>query len=347
MGSDSKQPIRLGYTHVSAEAKGRILEALDAGAIAQDRWVRTFEEVFADCLGRRYCVATSSGTMALAIAFAAVRDSVSKRATLKASTFPATANAAYSAGYIALAFYDTFAAPEWKYGLLVPTHVLGIPEGGSWPYWTIEDACEALGSTKDGVLVGRVGSLAACFSFFVTHTVRSGEGGCVVCDDEGLADAMRGLRDHGRTGVAPRYTYNRPGFNAKMTSLEAILALDSLLSLDENGRVRRTNAAWLDSQFGHKWLQDGVVPHAYPIFYASETARDAALNRLIAAAIEARPYFPCLPVSTWCKDYVTGLTSWPNSESNARCGLYVPIHEGLAAEDLRRIASVAQALVLA
>ena len=79
------------------------------------------------------------------------------------------------------------------------------PSDRGWP--SIEDACEALGSSVDGRPLGSFGDVAV-FAFYPNKQITTGEGGMVVTDDAELADVMRSLRNQGRDArrdvAAPR-----------------------------------------------------------------------------------------------------------------------------------------------
>lgn len=69
----------------------------------------------------------------------------------------------------------------------------------------IEDAAHALGSRySNGKPVGTSGNLT-CFSFYANKNLSTGEGGAIALHNEGQADMLRALRQHG----LPFNAYNR------------------------------------------------------------------------------------------------------------------------------------------
>jgi CDP-6-deoxy-D-xylo-4-hexulose-3-dehydrase len=143
-------------------------------------------------------------------------------------------------------------------------HMLGNPVdmdpvmdfAQEYDLYVIEDACEALGSTYDGQLVGTFGGMAT-FSFYPSHHMTTGEGGALVTDQPALARIARSLRDWGRdcqcTHDSPsegacgrrfewqipgldepydhRYLYVEIGYNMKMTDVHAAIGLAQLEKL--------------------------------------------------------------------------------------------------------------------
>src|SRR5206468_11926939 len=97
----------------------------------------------------------------------------------------------------------------------------------------VDDAAHALGSRVDGHPIGSLSDMA-CFSFYATKNLTTGEGGMVTTDDHRAADRVRRLSLHGLTHDAwKRYTaagswkYDvvEMGFKYNMTELAAGLGL--------------------------------------------------------------------------------------------------------------------------
>ena len=129
--------------------------------------------------------------------------------------------------------------------------------------WLIEDNCDALGSRYRGKLTGTFGHLAT-ISFYPAHHITMGEGGCVVTDDETLAQIAHSLRDWGRDcycaggenntcgkrfsqqfGTLPpgydhKYVYSHIGYNLKATDMQAAIGCAQLKKL--NGFIARRKA---------------------------------------------------------------------------------------------------------
>ncbi len=68
----------------------------------------------------------------------------------------------------------------------------------------IEDAAEALGSSKDNKKAGKFGYFSV-HSFHRTKTITTGEGGALLTDDHNFYKRCKFLRDHGRSESIPYY----------------------------------------------------------------------------------------------------------------------------------------------
>jgi CDP-6-deoxy-D-xylo-4-hexulose-3-dehydrase len=134
--------------------------------------------------------------------------------------------------------------------------------------WLIEDNCDALGSTYRGCLTGSFGHLSTA-SFYPAHHITTGEGGCVMTNDEELARTVRSLRDWGRDCSCPpgqsgicgqrftgqfgalpygydhKYVYSHIGYNLKMTEMQAAIGVAQMDKLPSFIRARKRNFAAL------------------------------------------------------------------------------------------------------
>lgn len=106
----------------------------------------------------------------------------------------------------------------------------------------IEDAAHCIEGARDGFKVGELGD-AACFSFYATKNITSGEGGAVTVHRKDKDDLLRMLRSHGidRT-AADRYTrkyqhWDMPvlGWKYNMDNIQAALLI---------GQLKRIDALW-------------------------------------------------------------------------------------------------------
>jgi len=106
----------------------------------------------------------------------------------------------------------------------------------------IEDAAHAIESERDGIRVGQL-SDTACFSFYATKNITSGEGGAITTSEGSLAEQLRMLRLHGiDKGAADRYTkkyqhWDMPllGWKYNMDNIQAALLI---------GQLERIDALW-------------------------------------------------------------------------------------------------------
>ena len=216
---DKKTRIPFGTISITPRSKALINDILETGRVSSGKYVREFEERFADLLGVKEAVAVSSGTDADALALAVLHDYGAKpgdEVIVPALSFVATGNAVLHAGFKP-AFVDI--EPETlnidikqiknaiteKTRAIMPVHLMGKPAdmdaihiiARKSKLYVIEDAAEAHGALYKGKPAGSLGDLGA-FSLYLAHIISTGEGGIVTTNNEQYAEILRSLRSHGR-----------------------------------------------------------------------------------------------------------------------------------------------------
>ena len=215
-------------------------------------YVRKFEEAAAEYLGVAHCVAVSSCTAGLLLVLKAL--DLSGEVILPSFTFHATAHAVVWNGLTPV-FADcdvkTFCvAPEAvraqvssRTVAILAVHLFGSPAAvkeleeiaAGLRVPLVFDAAHAFGSSSHGRHVGGFGT-AEVFSFSPTKLVVAGEGGLVATRDARLAERLRAARNYGDAG---NYNPEVLGVNARMSEINAAMALHGLVRLD--ARIERRN----------------------------------------------------------------------------------------------------------
>lgn len=216
-----KDKIRIpfGTISITPESKDLIKKILDSGWVSSGKYVREFEEGFADLIGSKEAEAVSSGTSAIVLALSVLYDFGAKRGDeiiLPALSFAATGNAVLEAGFKPV-FVDVEKATlnidssqiekviTERTRAILPVHLMGKPAdmdairkiAKKHSLYVIEDAAEAHGAVYKGKNIGTLGDMAA-FSLYLAHMVSTIEGGIVTTDNPQFAEILRSLRSHGR-----------------------------------------------------------------------------------------------------------------------------------------------------
>ena len=213
--------------------------------------VEEFEQAFAAYLGVRHAVATSSGTTALQVAFAALGVEAGVEVIVPSYTFCATATAVQAVGGapvfadceprvqgVDLDHVRALVTPRTR--AIAVTHMNGFPmdmdplmafarERG---LAVVEDCSHAHGAEYHGRKVGAIGRVNG-FSFQQKKNLPLGEGGMATTDDDALAERLRGFRSFGPV---------RLGCNYRMTELHAAIGKIRLPDLDAQNALRIRNA---------------------------------------------------------------------------------------------------------
>lgn len=337
-------------------------KVLKSGQLRQGRVTEDFENRFARAVGTRYAVAVNSGTAALFLAYKTMLGP-GDEVIVPDFTFAATATMVVAAGATPV-FADvdprTFNLDPRdverkitrRTRALVPVHLFGQPADiprlmaivRRHKLRLIWDAAQAHGCRFRGRDVGSFPEVA-CYSFYPSKNMTTGEGGMLTTSDSALAGELRLLRSHGEEG---RYAHVRIGYNFRLTDVAAALGRSQLSKLSSAVRRRRSNAAILAR--GLRNIPGLAVPEAAPGVLPAfnlftvviepeqlKMSRDDFQNALARRGVATSVHYP-LPLHR--QPVFAGKGSdadYPVSTRLAATVLSLPVHPGLSREDLKHI----------
>jgi dTDP-4-amino-4,6-dideoxygalactose transaminase len=339
-----------------------VLEVLRSGRLVKGPMVEQFEDEVGRVAGTRHAIAVNSGTSALIAGLMSNDIGPGDEVITSPFTFVATLNAVLHAG-ATVRFVDvgddfiidpvqvaTAIGPRTR--AVMPVHLYGCPAAME-PLATavagrnivlVEDAAQALGAQVGGRPAGSFGT--GCFSFYATKNVTTGEGGAVTTDDDEVAEAVRMLRDQGQRAC---YGYGLPGFNLRMTELQAALGVAQMARLPDIVEARRRNAGLLtEGLSGIEGLLLPVEPpgrwhvyHQYTVRVtpAARRTRDELRWLLEANEIGCGVYYPRPVFDYPCfrDDPRIARSPTPMAARLAAEVLSLPVHPKLTAADLDRV----------
>ncbi|WP_254862669.1 DegT/DnrJ/EryC1/StrS family aminotransferase [Halovivax gelatinilyticus] len=355
--------VPLADPDIGPAAYDRIEALLERGSLADGPEVRLFESEFAEYCGTDHAVATSNGTTALTATLEAIGLEPGDAVVTSPFSFVASANAIRLAGgrpVFADIDPETFTIDENAVAKqcsdrddivgILPVHLYGCPApmtelveiADEHDLFVVEDACQAHGASIDGDRVGSLGD-AACFSFYPTKNMTTGEGGIVTTDDEALAARVASYINHGRRESNDRgYEHAQLGHNHRMTSIAAAIGRRQLDRLPSFTDARRTNASYYDEHLADAPVSRPAVPDGYGHVYHQYTIRvddrDALRSSLDAANVETGVYYPTPIHQLPAYDAVhTAATDLPVAERASREVLSIPVHPGIGTDACRRV----------
>lgn len=223
----------------------------------------------------------------------------------------------------------------------------------------VEDAAQAFGAAWKGKKAGGLGK-AAGFSFYPTKNLSAfGDGGCVTTDDEGVAEHVRRLRNH---GSERRYYHEEIGWNSRLDAMQAAVLRVKLKHIDDWNDKRRVVACRYHGLFTKAGLTQGeatsvsqhapiaflkTLPgahHIYHQFVVRAWKRDDLRDFLTERRIGTEIYYP-LPLHLQeCFAYLGYKAGdLPESERAAKEVLALPIFPELREDEQQHVvAAVAE-----
>jgi dTDP-4-amino-4,6-dideoxygalactose transaminase len=347
---------------IGPEARQRVQDVLDSGYLADGPEVRGFEDEFAAYCGTDHAVATANGTTALHAAFEALGIGDGDRVVTTPFSFVASANAVRLAGaepvfadvdpdtytLDAAAVEDAVHRHDGEVEAVMPVHLYGLPAdmdpildvADDHDLVVVEDAAQAHGAAYRGDRAGSLGD-AACFSFYPTKNMTTGEGGMVTTDDDYVADRLRSYVNHGRPGTGGSYEHERVGHNYRMTSVAAAIGRAQLDRLPGFNEARREHAAALDDALADADVTAPTEPddrrHVYHQYTVRAEDRGALAAHLDEHGVDTGVYYPT-PIHEQ-PAYDGYDADAPAAERAADEVLSLPVHPGLADDDLQHIAT--------
>lgn len=296
--------ITLGHLSISEQGKRYVNDCIDSNRLSRGKYTVKFEQDFAELHGCKHGVFCNSGTSALQIALAALKERYcyedGDEVLVPAITFIATSNVVLQ-NNLTPVFVDvdpvTFNIDPDKIALkitnrtraIIPVHLFGLPANMErvvsiakyYGLQVIEDSCETMFAGINGKSVGSYGDMA-CFSTYVAHLIVGGVGGLVTTNSDKNAEMCRSFMAHGRDSIYTsiddddkiskdmierRYKFDRVGYSYRCTEIEAAIALSELERWEENIATRRQNAWLLTETLKGLPLQLPSIPEGYEHSY--------------------------------------------------------------------------------
>jgi dTDP-4-amino-4,6-dideoxygalactose transaminase len=306
------------YLSIKAEIDAAIADVIAQSAFIRGAHVANFEKNWAKTLGVKHCVSCANGTDALYIAMRALGVKPGDEVITSAHSWIASSETITQAGARVVfcdTDYDTFTIDPTLIEAkitpatvgIIPVHLYGQPAdmraimaiARKHNLWVIEDCAQAQLAICDGQLVGTFGDVAT-FSFYPGKNLGAyGDAGCIVTNNDRLADWMATFARHGGKGE-----HVMEGINSRLDGLQAAILNTKLPHLSDWTEARRRVAARYDELLGSI---DGIVTpkvapgrqHVYHLYVIRTEKRDALRKHLSNAGIstvinysKALPFYP-------------------------------------------------------
>lgn len=262
----TKEFIALHEPRFIGNEKKYLYECIDSTFVSSvGRFVDEFEKKIAEFTGAKYAIATTNGTSALHVSLLLADVQSDDEVITQPLTFIATCNAISYCGakpvFVDVDMETMGLSPDALQKFLeinceiqnkkcinkktgrtikacVPMHTFGHPCRidaikeicDHWHIILVEDAAESLGSYYKNRHTGTFGKLGA-ISFNGNKIITAGGGGCIITDDETLANKAKHMTTTAKIPHRWEYTHDMISYNYRLPNINAALLVAQLEQL--------------------------------------------------------------------------------------------------------------------
>ena len=331
-----------------------VTEYINSGGwIMEHTKTREMEQLICDYTGAKYAHMVTSATTGLLVASMVADIKPNERFAVSAYTQAATANGAILMGATPVivdvdqsSYTIDFDSIPNDCRVVFVTSINGrYPENAQKQIaklraegrFVIEDSAQALGSWHKGKHIGTMGNLGI-FSFGAPKIITTGQGGCIITDDEELSKQIIAIKNFGRT-VDVGEVYNTMGMNFKFTDLQAAFGVAQMKKLpsiiQHKNKIYKLYFDNLNNlcDFVDTDLKD-VTP-TYPEVLVDD--RDNLARLLRQKGIGCRSVYQSLSSQPFHKKWYAPT---PNTDFIAEKGLHLPGQADLTEDDVLSICDI-------
>lgn len=283
-------------------------------------YLNQFERDFAEFVGAKHAMATSSCTGALHLALLSLGIGPGDEVLVPEITWVASASAIHYVGATPIFVdvdpktwtIDPIAAEKKitsKTKAIIPVHLYGFAASmkliteiaNAHNLFVVEDAAPAIGTLFADQAVGTFGDFG-CYSFQGAKLLVTGEGGMLVSNNDELFAKARKIQDHGRKPGT--FWIEEIGYKYKMNNITAALGLAQLERANNQIERKRRINAWyreglegldcIDFQEEAEDTRSICWMTSINLNSKSRISRDELMYLLKEKGIDTRPVFPAI-----------------------------------------------------
>ncbi|TFG60102.1 MAG: DegT/DnrJ/EryC1/StrS family aminotransferase [Deltaproteobacteria bacterium] len=335
------------------EIRREMEDVLQGGLFIMGPKGSELEKRLADYVGAKHAIGCSSGTDALVLALMAYGVKAGDEIVTTPFTFVATAEAVMLAGAKPV-FVDidpvTYNICTDRIEEAVTRNTRGIIAVGlygqcpemeailsiarEFGLFVIEDGAQSFGAERNGRRScgwPHVGTT----SFFPSKPLGCyGDGGMVFTSDDGVADRVRGLRNHGQW---ERYRHRTIGINGRLDDLQAAVLLGKFPRFPDEVTARATMGERYSDRLGDVVGVPAVAPgntHVFAQYTIRTPGRDDLVAHLRENEIPTAVHYPIpLHQQEAFRGLGHGKGDFPESEAAAREVVSLPMSAFLSKAD--------------
>lgn len=321
-----KEPVLTAGPCISSREVSYVNDAVRFGWNSQwNKYLSMFEKAFAEYIGVKYTIATSSGTGALHIALLALGIGSGDEVIVPDLTWVATGQVVNYVGAVPI-FADA-QKETWcldpdslrkkitkRTKAVIPVHLYGHPAkmdeildiAKKHNLYVIEDAAPSIGAEFQGKRAGSFGDFAM-FSFQGAKLTVTGEGGMLLTNSDDLYARAHKIWDQGRRPGT--FWIDEVGWKYKMSNIQAALGLGQLEHVEQLIAAKRQIFSWYQEFLGDckevvlakeaDWAKSIYWMSSILLNPEASLGRDQLIIELKKLNVDTRPVFPAISQYTF------------------------------------------------
>ena len=225
----------------------------------------------------------------------------------------------------------------------------------------IEDSAHCIEGVRDGVRPGNLGD-AACFSFYATKNITSGEGGAIVVRDEAQAALLAQMSLHGMSksaekrfeGTYVHWDMDVLGYKANMSNIQAAMLMHQFERIDSLWDRRKRICRMYEDAFrsmdgvDFPIVPDGVrsARHLFTI-WVDPNDRDEVIARIQQQGVGVTVNYRSVHLLNYYRQrfgFKRGML-YPNAERIGDSTITLPMYPKLTDEEVQYVIAAVQKAV--
>jgi len=358
--SDKKMSIRHNYLSEQFKDSKKIFKSINKTVKFNDftlgRYVDLFEKEFCKRQKVKYAVGVGSGTDAIFLSLKALGIKDGDEVITPTYSFYATAGAIATAGAkpVFVDIKDDLNIDEYKIKkmitkktkAIVPVHWSGricnmkkiTKIAKKYNLHVVEDACHAILAHDDKKKYAGNFGITGCFSMHPLKNLNVwGDGGIIATNNKKIYEKLRLMRNH---GLISRDNCKMYGYNSRLDTIQAAVALEMIKKIDFITNSRIKNAYYLNERLKSikqiKLIKEQdkykSVYHLYQ-FYCEK--RNQLNNFLRSNKIDSKIHYPKpLHLHDAAKKFKYHKGQFKNAEKLSKKVISIPVHEFVSKKQL-------------
>ena len=305
--------LKAQYHAIQPAIDAAIASVIKDTAFIKGKYVKAFEQAFAEAYGVAHCLGVGNGTDAIYIALKALGIGAGDEVITVANSWISTSETITQAGATPVFVDidpDTYTidagqitakiSPRTK--AVIPVHLYGQPAEidqiaaicRAQGLHLIEDCAQAHFVTYGGRRVGTFGDIAT-FSFYPGKNLGAyGDAGAIITQNEELAARMRMFANH---GALKKHQHQIEGINSRLDGLQAAILSAKLPHIHDWNRQRYEHARRYNQLLaGVAGVEIPVIrrehEHIFHLYVIRSGRREALRSFLAEQGIETAVHYP-------------------------------------------------------